>query len=191
MDIDDDMVQARLSPQEEKFEWWRQTIGLFIGPVVFFILYLLPTPSLSREGHMLAAILGLVITYWITEPIPIPVTALLGAALCVISGVAPAKAVLSPFADPIVFLFIGSFIIAKAMTLHSLDRRFAMYIFSIRRIGDSPTMLLIACGGIVALTSMWISNTAATAIMLPICVGIIKAINKVSPDAGLKYRAGV
>ena len=198
MDIDDDMVQARLSPQEEKFEWWRQTIGLFIGPVVFFILYLLPTPSLSMEGHMLAAILGLVITYWITEPIPIPVTALLGAALCVISGVAPAKAVLSPFADPIVFLFIGSFMIAKAMSLHKLDRRFAYYIFSIKGIGNNPLSLLIACGVIVALISMWISNTAATAIMLPIGIGVIRTIERfpVVGEAGklsgtqLRYRTG-
>ena len=122
-------IQPSLSPREERFEWWRQTIGLFSAPGVFLMLYLIPTPSLSEEGHMLAAILGLVITLWISEAIPIPVTALLGAVLCVLFGVAPAKVVFTPFADPIIFLFIGSFIIARAMSIHKLDRRFALYIF--------------------------------------------------------------
>ena len=128
---------------------------------------------------------------WVSEAIPIPVTALIGAVLCVIMGVAPARTVLAPFADPIVFLFIGSFIIAKAMNLHRLDRRFAMYIFSIKGIGNSPSMLLIACGGIVAIISMWISNTAATAIMLPICIGIISTMERRLSTISLKYRTGM
>ncbi len=191
IDLQNPEFRQSLSPQEARFEWWRQTIGLFAGPLVFIVIYLIPVPSLSGVGHMFAAILGLVITWWITEAIPIPVTALVGAALCVIMKVAPAKTVLAPFADPIVFLFIGSFIIARAMTLHRLDRRFAMYIFSIRGIGDSPSMLLIACGGIVALISMWISNTAATAIMLPICIGLISTIEQRLSTVSLKYRTGM
>ncbi len=184
-------IQPRLSPQEERVEWWRQTIGLFAGPLIFIVICLTPATSLSSQGHMLSAILGLVITWWISEAVPIPVTALIGAALCVILGVAPAKTVLAPFADPIVFLFIGSFIIARAMTLHRLDRRFAMYIFSIKGINDRPSMLLIACGGIVALISMWISNTAATAIMLPICIGIIHTMEKRLSSVSFKYRTGM
>lgn len=181
----------KLSPQEERVEWWRQTIGLFAGPLVFIVIYLMPAPSLSNPGHSLAAILGLVITYWVSEAIPIPVTALLGAAFCVIMGVAPARTVLAPFADPIVFLFIGSFIIAKAMNIHRLDRRFAMYIFSIKGIGNSPSMLLITCGVITAIISMWISNTAATAIMLPICIGIISSMERRLSSVSLKYRTGM
>ena len=77
------------------------------------------------------------------------------------------------------------------MSLHRLDRRFAMYIFSIKGIGNSPSMLLIACGGITALISMWISNTAATAIMLPICIGIISAMERRSSKLSLKYRTGM
>lgn len=191
MDSKETLFQQSLSPQEERFEWWRQTIGLFAGPLILILIYLIPAPSLSEQGHMLAAVLGLVITWWVSEAIPIPVTALVGAALCVIMKVAPARTVLAPFADPIVFLFIGSFIIAKAMTLHRLDRRFAMYIFSIKGIGDSPYMLLIGCGGIVALISMWISNTAATAIMMPICIGIISTMERRLSTVSLKYRVGM
>lgn len=181
----------RLSPQEERFEWWRQTIGLFFGPLIFLILYISPLSSLSEKGHILAAILGLVISYWIFEAIPIPVTAMLGAVLCVIFGVAPAKEVLAPFADPIVFLFIGSFFIARAMSLHKLDRRFALGIFSIAWMGNSPQRLLTACGGIVALLSMWISNTAATAIMLPICIGIIRSMPGLSTASPNRYSTGL
>lgn len=140
---------------------------------------------------MLAAVLGLVITWWVSEAIPIPVTALAGAALCVIMNIAPAKVALAPFADPIVFLFIGSFIIARAMSMHRLDRRFAMYIFSIRGIGGSPSMLLMACGGIVAVISMWISNTAATAIMLPICIGVISNMERRLSTVSIKYKTGI
>ncbi|MEK6538332.1 MAG: hypothetical protein AABZ46_04310, partial [Nitrospirota bacterium] len=98
------VIHPRLSPQEERVEWWRQTVGLFAGPLIFIAIYLMPATSLSSQGHMLAAILGLVITWWISEAVPIQVTALLGAAMCVIMGVAPARTVLAPFADPIVFL---------------------------------------------------------------------------------------
>lgn len=194
---EDIIVQPKLSPGEERVEWWRQTLGLFLGPLVFIAIYLLPTPSLSDKAHVLASILGLVVIYWISEAIPIPVTALLGAGLCVIFRVASAKKVLAPFADPIVFLFIGSFIIARAMSLHGLDRRFAMKVFSLRWIGGSPLRLLVACGGISALLSMWISNTASTAIMLPIGIGIIKAIERSLEGEqeggvwkGVRYRAG-
>jgi len=184
-------IFPKLSPREERFEWWRQTLGLFLGPLILLILYLNPVPSLTREGQRLTAILGLVITYWISEAIPIPVTALLGAGLCVILEVAPAKTVLAPFADPIVFLFIGSFIIARAMSLHRLDQRFAFYILSLRGIGDRPSRIIIACGGIVAIISMWISNTAATAIMLPICIGIIRAMERLLPSSDGRYKSGL
>lgn len=185
------IIRPKISPREEKFEWWRQTVGLFLGPLIFLILFLIPIPSLSKEGHTLAAILGLVILFWITEAIPIPVTALLGAGLCVITGVAPAKTVLAPFADPIVFLFIGSFIIARAMSLHKLDHRFAFHLLSIRGIRNRPSRVLIACGGIVALISMWISNTAATAIMLPISIGIIRTTERLLPSPSVEYRSGL
>ena len=144
------ILREVLSPSEEKFERWRRGIGLFAGPLVFIIIYLIPLPSLSKEAHTLAAVLGLVLIFWLSEAIPIPVTAILGAILNVLLGVAPAKEVFAPFADPIVFLFIGSFILAEAIILHGLDKRFAFAIFSIKFIGESPDRVLFACGLIAA-----------------------------------------
>ena len=186
-------IQARLSPQEERFERIRQTVGFFLGPCVFIIIYLIPMPSLSGRAHILASILGLVIIYWISEAIPIPATALLGAGLCVVLKVASAKKVLAPFADPIVFLFIGSFIIARAMGIHGLDRRFAVKVLSLKFIREHPFRLLIACGFITATLSMWISNTASTAIMLPIIIGILRTMEQFmgkDEHRNRKYRIG-
>lgn len=164
---------------EEKFERWRNTIGLFLGPAAFLAIWFAPLPGLNPEAHRLSAVLGLVLIYWMTEAVPIPVTALLGAVLTVLFQVAKAKDVLAPFADPIVFLFIGSFIIANAMTRHGLDRRFAVSILSLRFVGRSPGRLVLAFGGVTAFLSMWISNTASTAMMLPIGIGMLKAVGEV------------
>ncbi|HET6688870.1 MAG TPA: anion permease, partial [Rubrobacter sp.] len=75
-----------LTPAEERFERIRQTTGLFLGPVAFLIMYFLPLP-LPREQHTLAAVLTFAIVYWLSEAIPIPVTAVLALALCVIFNV--------------------------------------------------------------------------------------------------------
>ncbi len=165
-----------ISEAEERFERWRKTIGLITGPVVFVILYFLPFPSLTHEAHMLLCVIGLVLVFWLTEALPIPVTALLGAVLNILLGVASAKEVFSPFAHPLVFLFIGSFILAEAISLHGLDKRFSLAILSIRLLERNPTGLLFAFGIIAAGTSMWVSNTASTAMMLPIAMGILSAI---------------
>src|SRR3712207_2012191 len=75
-----------LTPAEERFERARQTIGLFLGPIVFLIMYFLPLP-LERDQQTLAAILAFVIVYWLSEAIPIPATAILALALAVLLNV--------------------------------------------------------------------------------------------------------
>jgi solute carrier family 13 (sodium-dependent dicarboxylate transporter), member 2/3/5 len=98
---------------------------------------------------------------------------LTGIALCSVLGVAPPAEVFSAFASPTIFLFIGSFILARAMTIHGLDRRFALRVLSIPGIAGSTYGTLIAFGLVAALMSAFISNTAATAMLLPIGLGII------------------
>src|ERR671915_1243450 len=75
-----------LTPAEERFERARQTTGLILGPIAFLIMYFLPLP-LDRSQHTLAAILTFTIIYWLSEAIPIPVTAVLALALCVLFNV--------------------------------------------------------------------------------------------------------
>lgn len=169
-------VAETLSAQEERFEFWRNSVGLFLGPAVAIFLYLTPMPSLSPTAHTLAAIIGLVGVWWITEPIPIPMTAMLGAVLCVTFGIADVKKVFAPFADPIIQLFLGSFMLAEAMAVHKLDKRFAYAIMSMKAVGNSTGRILLAFGIITGFLSMWISNTAATAMMFPIALGIVYAM---------------
>jgi solute carrier family 13 (sodium-dependent dicarboxylate transporter), member 2/3/5 len=166
-----------ISPAEELFETWRKRVGLVAAPVLFAVTWWL-TGGLTPEGRKLAAILAAVAVLWVTETLPLPVTALLGAVLCVAFGVAPARQVLGYFADPIVFVFIGSFMLARAMSVHHLDRRIALGFLSMRWIGGRPALVLAGMGLITAIISMWVSNTATTAMMLPIGLGILGAMHR-------------
>jgi sodium-dependent dicarboxylate transporter 2/3/5 len=188
-----------ISASEERFEKYRKSIGYFLGPVLAVILYFIPMPSISPNAHMLTVIIGWVVVWWITEPVPIPVTAVLGAALCVVLGVADAKTVFRPFADPIIFLFLGSFILAKSMSVHGLDKRIAFGIMSLKWVGNSSLKILFVFGAVSAFLSMWISNTATTAMMLPIGIGITYALadmiaektgKKITPER-LKFGTGM
>jgi sodium-dependent dicarboxylate transporter 2/3/5 len=168
-----------VSEQERTFDKWRNAIGLFLGPLVALALYLMDMPSLSPKAHVLAAILGWTVVWWICEPIPLAMTALLSSVLCVVFGVGEARAVFAPYADPIIYLFLGSFMLAEAMSIHGLDKRFAYGIMSLKLIGNSSGRVLLAFGFICALLSMWISNTAATAMMFPIAIGIVYALAEI------------
>src|SRR4028119_294788 len=110
-----DEQREKLSPAEERFERFRQTIGLFLGPIVFLALYFIPL-GLEPAQQALAAIFAFVIVYWLTEPIPIPVTAVLALAMCILFGVGSAQTVFGAFASSTIFLFIGAFILAGART---------------------------------------------------------------------------
>ena len=114
---------------------------------------------LSTEALTLAPIILVVIVLWVTEALPLAVTALLGAVACVVAGVAPAKEVFRPFADPLIFLFIGSFLIAEAIRLHRLDRRLAYAVLSVPWVGERPMRILAAVAIVSVLISAFISNT--------------------------------
>ena len=184
-----DEIQEVFSAGEKRFERIRRTWGLPLGLIVFFILLSIPMKSLPASAHTLAAVLGLVVVWWVTEPIPIPATALIGICLCVILGVENAKKAFAPFADPIVFLFIGSFILAQGMKIHRLDRRFAFSVLSLPGVGRSSQSVLFTFGFIAVVISMWVSNTATTAMLYPIGLGIIQTIARLhSKDPSkLKY----
>ncbi len=140
-------------------------------------------PALSPAAHRLGAVLATVVVLWVTEALPLPVTALLGAAACVILGIAPAKDVFAPFADPLMFLFIGAFILARAIFLHGLDRRVAYAVLSLPWVGARPNRILLAFGAATAMLSAWISNTATTAMMFGIGLSILAALR--APGSGV------
>ena len=166
----------------------RGRIGAVLAPAVFVLLLVLPLPGLSPEAHRLAAVLGAVVVLWVTEALPLPVTALLGASACVLLQVAPAKEVFAPFADPLMFLFIGAFILARAIFLHGLDRRVAYAVLSLPWVGARPSRILFAFGAVTALISAWISNTATTAMMFGIGLSILAALRAPGAEGAIDPR---
>lgn len=162
-------------------------LGLILGPALLIAwLLLVPPRLLTPEAHRLAGVMLLTIVWWVSEPIPIPATGLLAVALSVMlravpatgegGAFQPARIVLEPFADPSVFFLLGGMFIGRAMTRHGLDRRIALSILCTRWAGRTPATVLLGVGLSVGLVSMWISNTAATAMIYPVTMGIIAVL---------------
>ena len=165
------------SPAEERFNRRRRTAGLIAAPAILLALAALPLP-IARPAHHLAGVLAMMVVLWVTEALPLAVTALIGPVLTVVLQIAPARTAFAPFADPIIFLFIGSFMLAESMFAHGLDRRIAFGALSSRAVGGSPTRILLVFGAVATCISMWISNTATTAMMFPIGLSIVSHLTK-------------
>lgn len=164
-----------LSEAERRFDRVRRRAGLWLGPL-FFVGVLLAPSSLDPAAQRLAAVLALTMTFWISEAVPLPVTAILGPALAVLLGVAKAREGFAPFADPVIFLFLGSFLIAGALQKHGLDRRIAVRVLSVRGVAASPLRIRIALAVVAGSLSMWMSNTATAAMLLPVALGLTAAL---------------
>ncbi len=156
----------------------RKKVGFVLGPLLFIIAYFSPLLPQNPKAHTLLAIFLLIVTWWVTECIPIPVTALLVPVLITVFYVTSVKDAFAPFANPIIMLFLGSFVLARAMCLHALDQRLAMSILSLKSIKEKKTRILFALGMTSLLLSMWISNTATTAMMFPIALGVLDALKE-------------
>ncbi len=181
--LDEQEAEGRLSEAEQRFERRRRTVGLFLGPLVLLAMLAIPF-DLDGNQHRLLAILAFTVVWWVTEAIPIPITALLAVVLCVLLEAVPppeegdtaADVVFGLFADDTVFLFIGSFILAEAMVVHGLHRRLAYRVLSMRAVGGSTYRIILAFGLIGALTSPVMSNTAGAAMMLPLALGVMGVV---------------
>jgi len=180
-------LSANLSPAEQRFERMRKRLGWYLAPIVLAALWFIPLPGLSVPARHLFAIVGMALTLWMTEAIPLAATALLAPTLCVVAGLGSAREVFKPFADPIIFLFIGSFMMGEAMLKHGLNRRFAFTLLAMPWVGVSPGRLYAAFAGITALISMWVSNAATTAMMLPIGLSILAELG--TQQGVANYRA--
>ena len=178
-----DEVAEVLSPAEQRFERGRRTIGLIAGPLVGVLVWLV-CGGLPTDQRALAGVLSFVIVYWITEAIPIPATALIGLALVVLFDIAPVGDALSGFASSTIFVFLGGFVIAEAMMRHGLDRRFAFRVLSLPGIARSTYRVIIAFGVISLLLSAFISNTATTAMIFPIALGVVGTLSGVVANQG-------
>lgn len=177
-----------ISDAEARFDATRRRIGLIAGPALFVALWFAPL-GLEHEAHALAAILALVIVLWVTEAVPLAAAAILGPALAPLLGVMGPKEALAAFADPLIFLFMGGFMLAAALSRHGFARRAALWLISRKIVAGSPSRALIAICSISFVFSMWISNTAATAMLLPVALGLHVTMRSVVGDDPETVRA--
>jgi sodium-dependent dicarboxylate transporter 2/3/5 len=182
-------VAEAISAAEARFEARRRVVGLVLAPLVFGLLLVLPLSSLSRPAHALAAVAAAVVILWITEAIPLAAAALLGPALAVLLDVAPAKDAFAPIASPLIFLFLGGFLLAEGLSRQHVDRRIALWLIARPIVAGSPARAMIALGAISFGYSMWISNTATTAMLLPVALGLHATMREVVGDDPERRRA--
>ena len=162
-------------PDDDRFERRMKTTGLVVGPLAALAVFALNPGNHPTEARRLLAVLALTIAFWVTEAIPLPATALLASALCIVLGVAPVKAVLAPYADPVIFVFVGSFLLAEAFTRYGLDQRVAGMFLGSGRLARRPIGRMLGVGGASALVSTCLSNTATAALMTPIAIGAVRS----------------
>ncbi len=164
----------------------RMLLGLNLGIALFILMLLLPAPpGMAPKAQKMAAIALLMATWWITEAVPIPVTALLPLVFYPALGIMGTREAAPNYTDQLVFLFLGGFLIAAAMTKWNLHRRIALH--TIRAVGTGPYRLVLGFMIATAFLSMWISNTATVLMMLPIAMAVVR---KLSEGAKLNGQSG-
>lgn len=177
----------------------RARIGLVLGPAAAgAVWFLAPVGQggLTPGGRATAAVAVLMAVWWVAETLPLAVTSLLPIVLLPMTGALELSATTQAYGNPLVFLFLGGFVLALAMQRWGLHRRIAL--LTIRLVGTRPTRLvggfMLAAAGL----SMWVSNTATTVMMLPIGVSVLGLVTVKlgpddcgqSPEAPLAERAG-
>ncbi|BCR05714.1 di- and tricarboxylate transporter [Desulfuromonas versatilis] len=169
---------------EPKSYTGRQKLGLVLGPLLFVLMLLIPTPAgMEPSAQRMAAVALLMATWWMCESIPIPATSLLPIALFPMLGIMHTKKATAPYASHLIFLFMGGFIIALAMQRWNLHRRIAMNI--VKAVGFSPGRLIFGFMVATAALSAFVSNTATTVMMMPIGLAIITHVVEEGKKEGL------
>lgn len=165
--------------------------------VVWFLLIIGVDTELERVQQNFLAIFVLVFWGWIFSAVPLYALGLFGVGLSVVFGIASVKDAFAPFASNTILLFMGGFLIARAMAATNLDKRISFYLLSRNFIGGSFRKMLFMMLFLTSFFSMWMSNTATAAMMLPIILGVMKSVKiedkKVSSVVllGIAYAASI
>lgn len=157
--------------------------GAVLGPALALLMLWLGAPEgLAPAGWHTLALLAWMVVWWLTEPVPIAATSLLPLVWLPLSGAAGMDAASAAYASPIVFLFVGGFMIAMAIERWGLHARIALGM--IAAVGTRPVALLGSFALASGLLSMWISNTATTLMLIPTALGVAHAVAQSARESG-------
>ncbi|GAB3335742.1 SLC13 family permease [Chromohalobacter beijerinckii] len=150
-------------------------IGLWLGPLWIILCLVIPAPAgMSSPAWACVGFALLMATWWATEAIPIPATSLLPMVLAPVLGIDELDAVAASYADPIIYLFLGGFLLGIAMQRWNLHRRIALKVLSI--VGQKPRQQIAGFMIATGFISMWVSNTATSIMMLPIGMSVVSLL---------------
>lgn len=158
----------------------RNMLRLLSGPVLFLLVQLISSSSLSTDEMKIISIACWMLAWWVTEAVPIAVTALLPLVLFPMTGLLSIEQTSTSFGSKYIFLFMGGFLIALAMEKWNLHRRMALHIVAF--MGSSANRIVLGFMVATAFLSMWISNTATTLMMLPIALSVIQLLREKIQD---------
>ncbi|MEX5298137.1 DASS family sodium-coupled anion symporter [Kocuria sp. CPCC 205292] len=161
--------------------WLYRGLGLVLALLVWFLL---GGADISADARVVAGVATLMAVWWMTESMPLSVTSLLPIVLFPVLTALEVSEVTAPYANPIVFLFLGGFLIAIAMQKWNLHRRIAL--LTLRRVGTHPRQIILGMMIATAFLSMWVSNTATTLMMLPIGLSVLTLVVENSKQAGTR-----
>ena len=162
----------------------RQKVGFVLGPLLFALIFLSPTPEgLTAAGQATAAGTAWIAAWWMSEAVPIPAASLLPIVLFPLTGALPVAETTPSYAHPLIFLFMGGFFLAMAMQRWGLHRRIALR--TIKLVGTQPSRLILGFMVSTAFLSMWVSNTATVMMMVPIALAVIYQTGDLIEEAGL------
>ncbi|MEM9675380.1 MAG: SLC13 family permease [Bacteroidota bacterium] len=151
----------------------QKTAGLLAGALLFLVVWLMPTPEgMTTAAQSAAAVALLMAVWWVTEAIPIYITAFVPVALFPLLGVLPADQTAHNYGNNYVLMLLAGFFIAKAIELQNLHRRIALQIINV--FGTSYRRIILSFMIATAALSMWITNVAVVLLMLPIALALIK-----------------
>lgn len=163
-----------------------QVIGLVLGAAFLLMTWVLPAPeTMGAQAWSALGLMLLMATWWSTEAIPIPATALLPIVLVPALGLGGIADATSPYAHPVIFLFLGGFTLGLAMQRWNLHRRIAL--LTLRAVGNNPKRQIAGFMAATAFLSMWVSNTATTIMMLPIGLSVMAMMEGADPEGVRRY----
>ncbi len=165
-------------------------VGLLLGPLLALMILISPSPiGMTPEAWRMTAITVWMVVWWLSEAVPIPATALLPLALMPLLGVQDMSATAGHYGDPLIFLFLGGFLLAAGMQRVGLHRRIALQIVS--AVGTTPSRIVLGFMLATAFLSMWISNTATTIMMYAVGLSVIDFVATKTADRTMVRNFGV